>query len=232
MPTPQATACSVIGDRSKLSATPHSPLDWMHVGHRCGPRAFEVQHTSRSPEPHSQQKTRSTRKRFWGNRATLQVTRLPPSCLRQKAGLNVSILRRQTVVCSQLLILRKFRQKARSKEYWTVSRPGARDCNSAREDKVGDEESRHDAEYAYVHQCCAIMTIEPASFSRCRWGIAMLNQSGLLGEMKRRLGASACEQRAGEKERGISLTPCQDDRPYAIRRSRVTGHRYSPLLIL
>jgi hypothetical protein len=50
--------------------------------------------------------------------------------------------------------------------------------------------------------------------------------------INRRPGASAYEQRAGEKERGISLTPCQDNRPYAIRRSRVTGHRYSPLLVL
>ena len=31
--------------------------------------------------------------------------------------------------------------------------------------------------------------------------------------MIRRLGASCCEQCAGEKERAISLTPCQDDRP-------------------
>jgi hypothetical protein len=48
--------------------------------------------------------------------------------------------------------------------------------------------------------------------------------------MNRRLGASCYEQQADEKERGISPTPCQDDRPYAIRRSRVTGHGYSPLL--
>ena len=50
--------------------------------------------------------------------------------------------------------------------------------------------------------------------------------------MNRRLGASCCEQRTGEKEeRGMSLLPCQDDRPYAVRHSRVTGHGYSALLV-
>jgi len=42
MLTPQATACSIIGDRSMLSATPHSTWDWAQIVHRCGPRAFEV----------------------------------------------------------------------------------------------------------------------------------------------------------------------------------------------
>src|SRR5512141_2764576 len=50
--------------------------------------------------------------------------------------------------------------------------------------------------------------------------------------INRRLGASTCEQDAGEKEPGISLTPRQDDRPYAIKRSRVTGHACPPLLLL
>jgi hypothetical protein len=45
--------------------------------------------------------------------------------------------------------------------------------------------------------------------SRHRW------RNGIHGTipMHRRLGTSCCEQYAGEKKRGISLTPCQDDRP-------------------
>jgi hypothetical protein len=42
--------------------------------------------------------------------------------------------------------------------------------------------------------------------------------------MNRRLSASCYEQHAEEKERGISLTPCKDDRPYAVGSFRSTGH--------
>ncbi len=39
----QAAGCSHIGDRARVSFdAPHSTFDWPQVGHRCGPRAFEV----------------------------------------------------------------------------------------------------------------------------------------------------------------------------------------------
>ncbi len=39
----QATGCPFIGDRVWLSIhVPHSTLAWAQIGHRCGPRAFEV----------------------------------------------------------------------------------------------------------------------------------------------------------------------------------------------
>src|SRR5467141_623055 len=42
MPPPQATGCPLIDNRVSVSfPVPHSTLDWAHVGHRCGPRAFE-----------------------------------------------------------------------------------------------------------------------------------------------------------------------------------------------
>jgi hypothetical protein len=51
---------------------------WAQVWHRYGPRAFDVEHTSRSAEPHSQQEIRSNRERFWDKRATRQVMMSPP----------------------------------------------------------------------------------------------------------------------------------------------------------
>jgi len=48
--------------------------------------------------------------------------------------------------------------------------------------------------------------------------------------MHGRDGATCCEQYGGEKEKGISRIPCQDDRPYAGRRIRLTGQEYSILL--
>ncbi len=75
----QATGCSLIGNCIWVSIhVPHSTLDWAQIGHRCGPRAFEVWHTSRFAEPHSQQKARSIRRRSWDNRATRQVTMSSP----------------------------------------------------------------------------------------------------------------------------------------------------------
>jgi hypothetical protein len=52
-----ARACTrlLLGDRVMLSAAPNSTLDWAQVGHRCGPRVFDVKNTSRFAEPHSQQ---------------------------------------------------------------------------------------------------------------------------------------------------------------------------------
>jgi hypothetical protein len=39
----QATGCSLIDNCVWVSIhVPHSTLDWAQVGHRCGPRAFDV----------------------------------------------------------------------------------------------------------------------------------------------------------------------------------------------
>jgi hypothetical protein len=67
-----------------------------------------------------------------------------------------------------------------------------------------------------------------SSPTRHRW------KKGIRGNslMNLRLGASRFEQHTDEKERDIPLTPRKDDRPYTIRRGRVTGHGYSPLLEL
>src|SRR5688572_1741261 len=57
--------------------------------------------------------------------------------------------------------------------------------------------------------------------TRRRW------ENGIRGSrsMHRRFGTRCSEQCAGEKkERDISLTPSQDDRPYTVRHSRMTDH--------
>ena len=71
---------------------------------------------------------------------------LPPSCLRQKAGLNVSILRRQTVVCPQLLMLEKMMQKCASRNTGRLAGEG-HGTVIAPKDEVEDNERRHDAKY-------------------------------------------------------------------------------------
>lgn len=69
------SGCSLNGDRVRLSFhAPHSSMDWAQIWHRCGPRVFEVEHTSRAAELQLQQKTRSIRRWSWDNRAARQVT--------------------------------------------------------------------------------------------------------------------------------------------------------------
>ena len=81
-----ATGCFFIENPARIFFhVSYSTLDWVQVGHRSGPRVFEVWYASRSDEPHSQQKARSIimRGRPWDNRAARQVTMSPPSGPRQ-----------------------------------------------------------------------------------------------------------------------------------------------------